>query len=141
MPRLSYPTGTVLFNKITRNRIVPSFIDSTRNPLGRRPKERNAPNAMIGEIRSRDCGGHLIKRRRRLRQNRHHLHRIIKLTTTCVEKGRVYDMISHRGLLLSTVYIGYTTIGYGAKSVKGWVLGCPDLPTVMLIRYNAKNRL
>ena len=40
-----------------------------------------------------------------------------------------------------TLYIGYTAIGYGAKSVKGWVLGCPDLPTVNLIGYNAKNRL
>ena len=40
-----------------------------------------------------------------------------------------------------TVYIGYTAIGYGAKSVKGWVLGCSDLPTVKFIRYNAKNRL
>ena len=42
---------------------------------------------------------------------------------------------------LCTLYIGYTAIGYGAKSVKGWVLGCPDLPTVNLIGYNAKNRL
>ena len=41
----------------------------------------------------------------------------------------------------NTLYIGYTAIGYGAKSVKGWVLGCPDLPTVNLIGYNAKNRL
>ena len=41
----------------------------------------------------------------------------------------------------TTLYIGYTAIGYGAKSVKGWVLGCPDLPTVNLIGYNAKNRL
>ena len=40
-----------------------------------------------------------------------------------------------------TLYIGYTAIGYGAKSVEGWVLGCPDLPTVNLIGYNAKNRL
>ena len=38
MPRLSYPTETVLSNKITRNRIVLSFKDSPRNPLGRRPK-------------------------------------------------------------------------------------------------------
>ena len=42
---------------------------------------------------------------------------------------------------LYTLYIGYTAIGYGAKSVKGWVLGCPDLPTVNLIGYNAKNWL
>ena len=41
----------------------------------------------------------------------------------------------------TTLYIGYTAIGYGAKSVKEWVLGCPDLPTVKLIGYNAKNRL
>ena len=40
-----------------------------------------------------------------------------------------------------TLYIGYTAIGYGAKSVKGWVLGCPDIPTVKLIGYNAKNWL
>ena len=42
---------------------------------------------------------------------------------------------------ISTVYIGYTAIGYGAKSVKGWVLGCPDLFTVNSIGYNTKNRL
>ena len=42
---------------------------------------------------------------------------------------------------VTTLYIGYTAIGYGAKSVKGLVLGCPDLPTVNLIGYNAKNRL
>ena len=40
MKRLSYPTETVLPTKITRNRIVPSFKDSPRRPLGRRPKER-----------------------------------------------------------------------------------------------------
>ena len=34
-----------------------------------------------------------------------------------------------------TLYIGYTAIGYGAKLV----LGCPDLPTVNLIIYTAKN--
>ena len=38
MQRLSYPTKTVLANKITRNRIVLSFKDSPRKPLGRRPK-------------------------------------------------------------------------------------------------------
>ena len=38
---LSYPTETVLSNtKITRNRIVPSFKDSPRKPLGRRPYQR-----------------------------------------------------------------------------------------------------
>ena len=42
---------------------------------------------------------------------------------------------------ISTLYIGYTAIGYGAKSVKGWVLGCPDIPTVNSIGYNAKNQL
>ena len=42
---------------------------------------------------------------------------------------------------ISTLYIGYTAIGYSAKSVKGWVLGCPDLPVGYLIGYNAKNRL
>ena len=40
-----------------------------------------------------------------------------------------------------TLYIGYTAIGYGAKSVKGWVLRCPDLPTVNLIGYNVKSQL
>ena len=35
--RLSYPTETVLSNKITRNRIVLSFKDSPRKALGRRP--------------------------------------------------------------------------------------------------------
>ena len=37
MLRLSYPSETVLFNKITRNRIVLSFKDSPRKTLGRRP--------------------------------------------------------------------------------------------------------
>ena len=37
MQRLSYPTETVLSNKITRNRIVLSFRDSPRKPLRRRP--------------------------------------------------------------------------------------------------------
>ena len=35
MQRLSYLTETVLFNKIARNRIVPSFKDSPSKPLGR----------------------------------------------------------------------------------------------------------
>ena len=35
MQRLSYPTETVLFTKITRKRIVLSFEDSPRKPLGR----------------------------------------------------------------------------------------------------------
>ena len=37
MQRLSYPTETVLSNRITRNIIVPSFKDRPRKPLGRRP--------------------------------------------------------------------------------------------------------
>ena len=37
MQRLSYQTETVLSNHITRNRIVLSFKDSPRNPLGQRP--------------------------------------------------------------------------------------------------------
>ena len=37
MQRLSYPTETVLSNKITRKRIVLSFKDSPRKSLGRRP--------------------------------------------------------------------------------------------------------
>ena len=40
MHRLSYPTETVLSNKITRNRIVLSFKDRPRRPLGRRPEGR-----------------------------------------------------------------------------------------------------
>ena len=39
MQRLSYPTETVLSNKITRNRIVTSIKDSPRKPLGRRGSE------------------------------------------------------------------------------------------------------
>ena len=37
MQRLSYQTETVLSNKTTRNRIVLSFKDSPRKPLGWRP--------------------------------------------------------------------------------------------------------
>ena len=37
MQRLSYPTETVLPNKVTRNRIVQSFKDSPRKSLRRRP--------------------------------------------------------------------------------------------------------
>ena len=37
MKRLSYPTETVLSNKITRNKFVLSFKDSPRKSLGRRP--------------------------------------------------------------------------------------------------------
>ena len=40
----------------------------------------------------------------------------------------------------STLYIGYTAIRYGAKSVKGWVLGCPDLPTVYFIGCNINKK-
>ena len=39
MQRLSYPTETVLSNEITRDRIVLSFKDSPRKPLGQRPLE------------------------------------------------------------------------------------------------------
>ena len=39
MQRLYYLTETVLFNKIARNRIVPSFKDSPSKPLGRWPKD------------------------------------------------------------------------------------------------------
>ena len=41
MQRLSYLTETVLYNKITRNRIVLSFKDSPRKPLGRQPREKD----------------------------------------------------------------------------------------------------
>ena len=37
MQRLSYPTENVILKKITWNRIVLSFKDSPRKPLGRRP--------------------------------------------------------------------------------------------------------
>ena len=37
MQRLSYPTEAVLSKKITRNRLVLSFKDCPRKPLGRRP--------------------------------------------------------------------------------------------------------
>ena len=37
MQRLSYPTEIVISNKVTRNRIVLSFKNSPRKPLGRRP--------------------------------------------------------------------------------------------------------
>ena len=40
MLRLSYLIEAVLSNKITRNRIVLSFKDSPRKPLGRRPKKQ-----------------------------------------------------------------------------------------------------
>ena len=39
MQRLSYRTETVSSNKITRNRIVLSFKDSPRKPLGRPPDD------------------------------------------------------------------------------------------------------
>ena len=49
--RLSYLTETVLSNKITRNRIVPSFKNSPREPLGRRPT--TAENERTTERESR----------------------------------------------------------------------------------------
>ena len=49
MQRLSYPTKTVLSNKNTMNRIVPSFKDSLRKPLGRQPlKGESLPGAGVG---------------------------------------------------------------------------------------------
>ena len=42
MQRLSYQTENVLSNKSTRNRIVLSYKDSPRKPLGRRPREAAA---------------------------------------------------------------------------------------------------
>ena len=39
MPRLSYPTETVLSSKMARNRIVLSFKDSPPQPLRRRPSD------------------------------------------------------------------------------------------------------
>ena len=38
MQRLSYPTESVLYKKIASNRIVLSFKDSPRKPLGRQPQ-------------------------------------------------------------------------------------------------------
>ena len=49
MQRLSYPTEIILSNKISRNRIVLSFKDSPRNPLGRLPE--------LGRPRREVCGG------------------------------------------------------------------------------------
>ena len=50
MQRLSYPAETVLYNKITRDRIVLSFKDGPRQPLRRRPKESHR---RVGKPRSR----------------------------------------------------------------------------------------
>ena len=41
MERLSYPTETVLSDKISRSRIVLSCKDSPRKPLGRRSREKS----------------------------------------------------------------------------------------------------
>ena len=51
MQRLSYPTETVLTNEITRNRIVLSFKDSLRKPLGRRPGKRERERERDGKGR------------------------------------------------------------------------------------------
>ena len=63
MQRLSYPTETVLSDKITRNRIVPSFKDSPRKPLRRRPFTANHT--------FRFDASPLRPRRRRRRRARH----------------------------------------------------------------------
>ena len=59
MQRLSYPTETVLSNKITRNRIFLTNTDSPRKLLGRRPHNFIHPQALeeldIGE-RGDDVG-------------------------------------------------------------------------------------
>ena len=51
MQRLSYPTETVLSNKITTNRIVLSFKDPSK-PLGRRPKEAEGRKDVPGANRA-----------------------------------------------------------------------------------------
>ena len=49
MQRLSYPTKTILSNKNTMNRIVPSFKDSLRKALGRQPlKGESLPGVGVG---------------------------------------------------------------------------------------------
>ena len=53
MEILSYPTETVLSNKINRNRIVLSFKDNALKPLKRRPKGKFRVEISIS-IRS-DC--------------------------------------------------------------------------------------
>ena len=47
MLRLSYPTETVLSNKITSNRIILSFKDGPRKPLGRRPTRDDRVLALL----------------------------------------------------------------------------------------------
>ena len=70
MQRLSYPTETVLSNKITRNRIVLSFKGSPRKPLRRRPllsamwrsRERASDTETISQWRfkmSKEQGGRI----------------------------------------------------------------------------------
>ena len=61
MQRLSFLTETVLSNKINRNRIVLSFKDSPRKPLGRRPSlffrlEKAGSVVMTNNSESGDTG-------------------------------------------------------------------------------------
>ena len=55
MQRLSYMTETVLSHKITRNRIVLSFKDSPRNPLGRRPNDADRTGSSDDDIGGESC--------------------------------------------------------------------------------------
>ena len=55
MQRRSYPNETVLYNKITRNRIVLSFKASPRKPLRRRPEESNSTSFFSLDGRPRPC--------------------------------------------------------------------------------------
>ena len=50
MQRLSYPAETVLYIKITKNRIVLPFKDSPGKPLGRRPSISQSHPAPINEV-------------------------------------------------------------------------------------------
>ena len=66
MQRLSYPTETVLSNKITTNRLVLSFKDSPRTPLGRRPFVPPRPTTSSRSLSEwKEHGGCSLARRRR----------------------------------------------------------------------------
>ena len=60
MQRLSYPTETVLINKITRIRILLPFKDSPTKPFGRRPDD-NMEKSAVGSV--------LCRRRRPMQCN------------------------------------------------------------------------
>ena len=63
MQRLSCPTETVSSNKITRNRIVLSFKDSPRKPLGQRPVRFGGDERMDERRNCSARGGQLLNMR------------------------------------------------------------------------------